>query len=73
MTTSLPALVDAMAMAEMLGVPRDSLYELALDGKIKGAYRFGNRWRFDPAEVLAGARVDGPALKPPIFPLRSRD
>ncbi len=54
-------LVDAVEMAEILGIPRDALYELALNRGIEqGCYRVGNRWRFDPNLVLESLAISEP-------------
>jgi excisionase family DNA binding protein len=54
-TQTTPQLVDALVIQKMTGIPRDSIYELAQEGKIP-AHRFGNRWRFDPEAVLEATR-----------------
>lgn len=58
-TRSRLALVDAKEMAAILGISRDALYDVVRDGQIRsGCYRLGERWRFDPEEVLESLRND---------------
>lgn len=53
------ALVDAKEMAAILGISRDALYDVVRDGQVPaGCYRLGERWRFNPEEVLDSLRDD---------------
>lgn len=44
-------IVSAKEVAEFLNITEGTVYRLAKEGKLPGAVRVGNQWRFDLTQI----------------------